>query len=495
MKVRTIALAVGGLLTASLLVVPASTGAQASPAPSSSAVSSVSSTVTAVAADRDGKKVGNERKNSANRQRKPWSKRWHPANKRAFFNNPYAAKKPAARFAIQNYLIKAIRNTPKGETIRISVYSFDRNEVADALINARKRGVRVQILMNNHQVTRAQRRLYRKIGRNPKQRNFAYECKASCRASRDNLHSKFFLFTKTGGIKNVVMMGSVNFTLNAVKWQWNDLLSLTRQDKLHDDLREVFDDMRKDYSTDQPFRTYCVGTKDGCGPTASNQFLRVFPRKATPRNDAALAILNPIDCKYRSGGKMRRTVVRMSMHAMRGPRGDYLAEAWRNLWARGCDVRVIYGLMGAKTKRKLGAATARGRVPLRSAGFDYDGDGQVNRYTHQKYVLIGGMYGGRIGKTIFTGSSNWSSRGTSGDEIIYSFRGPGVFAQYMDNFRFMWNKHTRNAYTTTSAAYRTTESYRRADGTYGQRVVVKTRQVELNLPDGLGTDGPTWEDD
>ena len=40
-----------------------------------------------------------------------------------FFNNPHVN---ADRFKIERRIIDTIRHTPKGETIRIAVYSFDR---------------------------------------------------------------------------------------------------------------------------------------------------------------------------------------------------------------------------------------------------------------------------------------------------------------------------------------------------------------------------------
>ena len=53
---------------------------------------------------------------------KPKPKRWK-AYKGAFFNNPHVN---ADRFKIERRIIDTIRHVPKGETIRIAVYSFDR---------------------------------------------------------------------------------------------------------------------------------------------------------------------------------------------------------------------------------------------------------------------------------------------------------------------------------------------------------------------------------
>lgn len=419
---------------------------------------------------------------------------WSPPTG-AVFNNPY---KPGARFRIERRLMLAIKNTPDWGHIRISIYSFDRVDVAKALVAAHKRGVQVQILLNDHQVTRAQKILHRALGTNPHRKNFAYECVSSCRGRRDNLHSKFYLFTRTGAATNVVMLGSVNFTLNAVKWQWNDLLTQKNKPYLFHDFVSLFDDMRHDYSTNQPYYTFC-GKPDGkpCFANRDWLFNRVFPRNSSPTDDPVLNILKPIKCVYRTKHGNERTHLRLSMHTMQGARGLYIAHRIRQLYADGCDFKVIYGLMGWNVKREIGAVTPRGRIPLRSAGFDYDADGEVNRYTHQKYFTISGMFAGKVTNLTFTGSSNWTTRGTSGDEIIFSIHGKGIRQQYEKNWKLMWdsNRYTRNAYTTTSSDFKTFATTEDIDGKPFTRVITKTRTILVNKPDGLLTGGSSWEDD
>lgn len=419
---------------------------------------------------------------------------WWPS-RNVVFNNPYGG--PEARFRIERKVLRAIRNTPKGEVIRISVYSFDRRDVAEALIEARRRGVRVQILLNDHQVTREQRMLRRVLGGNPSRLNFSYECRASCRGRRDNLHSKFFLFSRTGRAKHVVMTGSTNFTLNAVKWQWNDLLTRHGNQVLFWDFVRLFNDMRRDYAHNRPYYIFCGKAEKICHPNEDYAVGRVFPRLSGPRSDVVLNMLRPIQCHYWSDGVRKRTRLRLSMHTMQGERGEYIARRVRNLWADGCNVKVLYGLMGWHVKRELGAVTRRGRIPLRSTGYDYNDDFDMDRYTHQKYFTVHGKYNGAITNISFTGSSNWSSRGSYGDEIIFSVRGGGIVRGYEDNFDFMYGsrRHSRNAYTTTAQNYRKVVTVPGPDGEPVQKVVTVTRLVQLNLPDRLRGAGPRWEGD
>ena len=134
-------------------------------------------------------------------------KRWK-AYKGAFFNNPHVN---ADRFKIERRLIDTIRHTQKGATIRIAVYSFDREGVADALIAAHKRGVKIQMLLNDHQDTHAMKRVRAVLGTNRFAKSFIYKCKQGCRTFADqyrNLHSKFYTFTQAGKSKDVLVVGS-----------------------------------------------------------------------------------------------------------------------------------------------------------------------------------------------------------------------------------------------------------------------------------------------
>ena len=168
-------------------------------------------------------------------------------------------------------------------------------------------------------------------------------------------------------------------------------------------------------------------------------------------------------------GKVKRTHLALSMHTMRGNRGNYLAEAIRQKWVQGCDVRVSYGLIGYHTKGVIAAPTKRGRIPLRSTGMDYNTDDNfdlnndgvddliLDYYSHQKYFIIQGTYNGVPDTSmVLTGSVNWSSLSTANDEVWFPVRGAVVAKKYLKNFDYQWNntRNTRNAYTTTYANFR-----------------------------------------
>jgi phosphatidylserine/phosphatidylglycerophosphate/cardiolipin synthase-like enzyme len=448
---------------------------------------------------------------AATDKKKPKPKRWK-AYKGAFFNNPHVN---ADRFKIERRIIDTIRHTQKGETIRIAVYSFDRVGVANALIAAHKRGVKIQMLLNDHQDTHAMKMVRAVLGTNRFAKNFIYKCKQGCRTFADqyrNLHSKFYTFTQAGKSKDVLITGSVNLTRNAVYHQWNDGYFMSRNKALFGQFVGVFKDMKHDYNTKQPPIRFC-GTPVGqaCDDSVDKYTTWIFPKTSKPTDDVVLDMLHKIQCLTPNGsGGYTRTHLALSMHTMRGARGDYLASAIRQKWAEGCDFRVSYGLIGYHTKQILGASTARGRIPLRSTGLDYhpdddfdlNGDGEddviLDYYTHQKYFVIQGTYNGVPDTNmVLTGSSNWASLGTAEDEVFFTIQGRNNAKRYLANFNSFWNngRWSRNAYTTTYTDFRVARMERQADGSNKLVYVTERRPVTTVERDPARAGGRFWEGD
>ena len=438
-------------------------------------------------------------------------KRWKAYNG-PYFNNPHV---PKDRYRIERRLLDTLRHVPRGETVRIAIYSFDRIPVANAIIAAHKRGVRIQMLLNDHWENRAMQMVRAELGVNRSAKSFIYKCKSGCRTTTDqyrNLHSKFYLFSQAGRAKDVMVVGSHNFTRNADAHQWNDAYFMSGNEALYKQFTATFKDMKKDYNTKQPPMYFCgVPVGAHCDDSVDKYTNWVFPKRSTPSDDEVLKMLAKVQCLTPDGaGGQTRTKLVLSMHTMRGARGNYLASAIRNKWAEGCDFRVSYGLIGVKTKQILGASTARGRIPLRSTGLDYDpdddfdlnndGDDDVilTYYTHQKYFVVQGTYNGVPNTSMtLTGSSNWASLGTAQDEIFFTIQGAGTAKRYVKNFDLMWNskRFSRNAYTTTYTDFRVARQVRTADGTLQTVYTTVRRPVTTVEPDPYTASGPFWEGD
>jgi hypothetical protein len=438
-------------------------------------------------------------------------KRWK-APQGPFYNDPHLKK---GWFRIERKVIDTIRHTPRGSTIRIAVYSFDRMPVAKALIAAHRRGVKVQMLLNDHQYTKAMRAIRKEIGAKRGADSFIYRCKAGCRSAQNkynNMHTKFYSFSRAGKSRDVLAVGSANMMLNADIHQWNDLYFTSGDHELFRQFVRLFNDMRTDHDTRQPPQFFCGTPANGvtCDDSVDKHTVWAWPKPSGPKNDLVLDLLGKVQCLTPDGaGGQKRSRIAVSMHTMRGRRGDYLAAAIRQKWIEGCKVRVMYGLIGYHTKRVIGAPTSRGRMPLRSTGLDYnpDDDYDLNKdgkpdlilsyYSHQKYVAIQGTYNGNPNThMVVTGSANWASLSPGNDEIWMTIRGRKLTRKYVRNFDYQWKhkRNSRNAYTTTYANFRVQRWVRGSDGQMRRKWVTERRKVTTIEPDPYRP-GPYWEAD
>lgn len=408
-------------------------------------------------------------------------KGWKPAYG-AKFNVPRS--KPATQFRLERQVLESIKKSKEGSTIRLSMFSFDRFPIANALIKARKRGVTVQVLVNDHEGSGAQNKLRRTLGKNPKKNNFIYQCYKSCRGTGNTLHSKFYLFTKAGSAEHVVMIGSINMKLNGHKNQYNDLTTFSSE-KVHDRLVALFNQMRED----RDFKGAYFNEK-----VSGAVRLQATPYRGPWSTDPINYHLKKVKCKTGKG----RTVIRANMHAWDGERGVRVAQKVRSLYAAGCDVKVQYGYGGALVREVFGNPTKRGYVPVRSSGMDTNGDGEIDLYSHLKYMTIKGNYDGKNRRVVITGSSNYQRDGITGDEVIIRLYKGKLYNQYVKHYNWMWSKRTRPV------------PYQRIAVTTGQRLgrVVGTEMLtreqaealpgelpKLRLVEEFGTNSPEWNDE
>lgn len=372
----------------------------------------------------------------------------------AHFNNPNGTR--AAQRRIEDVVVAAINHTRKGDEIRISLFSFDRQRTADALIRAFRRGVAVQLLLNQHQNTRVMKQMRKVFGANRARRSFIYQCERGCRGG-SFLHSKFYLFSRSGQAKNVVMVGSNNFTMNAQQHQWNDLLVLNDRTRAYNAFKETFEQMKLDKRANPLYQVWNIN------PTTT---LHVFPfRNARPKTDPLMKILEKVRCHNaaRGYGTNGRTRIRIDQHRIGGERGAWIARRLVQLWGNGCDIKVMHGSVDAPVKKALRNRTKRGLIPVRANGFDSDRDGFLDVYTHHKYMTVSGNYGGnRKTRLIMTGSSNWAGIGVTGDEVIFLTESPRFLRQYERNWNFIWTHGSRPV--TYRRQARSTAMFRSTDG-------------------------------
>ena len=121
------------------------------------------------------------------------------------FNNPLAGTD--SRRAIIRHLLRTVNSVPGKQTIRIASWNIRSDELADALIEAHRRGVSVRVVMDrlnanpdnrNDTFNRMKNAFKGDDKRKPEMRSSTKRCVSSCRYGGGIAHSKFFLFSQAG---------------------------------------------------------------------------------------------------------------------------------------------------------------------------------------------------------------------------------------------------------------------------------------------------------
>jgi phosphatidylserine/phosphatidylglycerophosphate/cardiolipin synthase-like enzyme len=349
----------------------------------------------------------------------------------AVFNRPVGTS--AEQRAIFAHVNRAIDATPRGATIRFAVFSFADKPTASRLIDAHKRGVKVQLIFNGHEVYKQQKRLQNALGTNRNKRSFAYFCDRSCRGDKGQMHQKTFLFSKVGSAERVVMVGSNNMTRNNVVNQWSDIYTVVDDPALYWTYDGMFEQLRADRPLARPFIDSSVNQY---GPT-------FFPHPGSSQyDDPVHDALSSIECVGAAegfgtetgtdadgdGALDRVTKVRIAQHAWNGMRGRYLVQKVADLHRSGCDVKVMLGIGAGKVIKTV---LANQGVPT-----NY---GNTNKKTHQKLMFVSGVVDGDpAATTVWTGSHNWSDKALRRDDVLMRIESAEAFAQYDANFEDMW---------------------------------------------------------
>ncbi len=333
-------------------------------------------------------------------------------------NNPLGGF--SERRAITRHLLRSIDSARAGSHIRVASWNVRSDDFVNALIRAHKRDVTVRLIISrgnanaenpNVGIDRLQRALGRSgnAKRPAAQKSKLRKCVSACRGKRGIAHSKFFLFSKAGKARWVVMNGSFNATDLAASHQWNDLFTVTGRRKVYREYRDTFRQMFRDKSVRQGYRQDTFGSL--------RTMMYPYTGKRT-RKDPVLKELNHTSCAGAKHGTNGKTRIRIAMTSWFGERGKKIAARIRQMHNRGCDVRIIYAVMGNEVLRMLRQASS-GPVPLRQIVQDFNDDGIYDRYLHMKVMTINGVYrGDRSAWITFNGSANWSPAALASDEAV-----------------------------------------------------------------------------
>ncbi len=350
-------------------------------------------------------------------------------------------------------MLRAIRHTPRGSKFRAMTWNFNSWVFVKALKRAHKRGVSVRIIMAR-QLAREQgrggpyntlRRALKRQDRRPEMRSWFRTCDHSCRGKGGSMHSKIYLFSKTGVQPRVVMSSSANLTGAAAANQYNDMFTVVGSKAAFRGSIKMFNEASRDRRA--PARVYTAGTIRGW-------FQPRFGRK-----DLVSKMLSRVKCRgARGAGINGRTSLRIAQDVIHSRRGIRIARQIKQLHREGCNIRLVYSQLGGNVWRILKG------VPRNHLVRDSDGDGAYDVYLHMKAMAISGHYGGRRGaRIVYQGSENWSGLASMSDEQGLIIDRARVERKYGRHINRLFGIHLRSA-RPLPAAKRVSDPYMYMEG-------------------------------
>jgi phosphatidylserine/phosphatidylglycerophosphate/cardiolipin synthase-like enzyme len=255
-------------------------------------------------------------------------------------------------------------------------------------------------------------------------RSYVKTCDGACRGPGWNMHSKFYVFSRTGPYRHVVKMSSSNLNAGGALRGWNDMYTIRNRAKLY----RTFARVHRTMTREKTKRPRLIQVKSG------PYTVRFYPvRYAGPRIDPVGRDLDKIRCRPGKKKGHYRTKVFVSMFYWKGSRGERIARQLLELGRHGCRVQVVIGAPSRKIAGQLRRASRKRVITAYDSRWDLNMDGLVERRTHAKFVLVKGGYGHRRRSyQVMTGSGNWV-RGSlaGGDEVSLNIRGKRPYKQYV----------------------------------------------------------------
>ncbi|MPV89261.1 phosphatidylserine/phosphatidylglycerophosphate/cardiolipin synthase family protein [Georgenia ruanii] len=346
-----------------------------------------------------------------------------PVTTGAAFNNPAAGDATG----VVEQICSLVTQAPAGSQIRLAHFVISGSagmDFTNVLLAARDRGVDVQVVLDGWQVANpASVALIEGLGQDESADSWVHVCgnvspegnTSSCIGTKGQ-HNKFYLFSETGGAKNVVVQSSANFTDVNSRTYWNNAVVLPGNHRLYDAYNAYFEDLAAEVQDPDYYRQ--VATAGPGGPVTAH----FFPSADT---DPALERLTELGCKNNG-----TTEIRVGMSEWDTTRLG-IADRLVEMAESGCTVRVVHGPMDQEVADTLTAAG----IELRALN-----SGTLPGRIHSKYLVVDGATGTRSGgQLVLTGSPNFNTTSLHrNDETMLELRDKGIYEQYEENFETMW---------------------------------------------------------
>lgn len=354
------------------------------------------------------------------------------------FNDPTVSSgtgEPSERqAAVMNQLIRLIQATPSGAEINFVMYAFvpgvRSTEVANQLIAAHQRGVRVKVIVDSLEDGSGDpiyAQLSGGLGNVETAGSWVVHCEypntsanRGCIA-RNYMHSKFAVFSSVvvNGVthSNVVFQTSSNLSDWYLYNSFNDSYTLTDA-AVYEGYRQYFRDLQA--GRKKPVNPgYYWNT-----PTGSKYRATFQPRTASS-GDHIVSILRLIECSYvDNAGERRQTDIRLALTIFNKNRLQIAKELLR-LRGENCWIDIVHYEDAASDADKAVDADVRRVLATRASNGKYIQVtpcrvpvGGRSIVTHTKVMMTDGFYDDDIEPRVYTGSANFSHLENSDDSFL-----------------------------------------------------------------------------
>ena len=335
----------------------------------------------------------------------------------ATFNRPGLRGDSSSR--LEDRLVQLVAMAIPGSRIYVSMYTFRRERMAQALLDADSRGVVVSVVVDD-----------KSLGSEPLQ-NCGGECVTICWRACHGFHinhNKFLLFSHLDdGSQWVVAQSSANFTDGQLH-HYNDLVVIKNDGTLFRAFEDYFYDLRHGVRSPLYFRR-----QRGESPVRAY----FFPRLIGP--DPVVRMLEKVHCEPDS-------VIRLAHSRFESFR-NRVARRLSELADDGCDIHII--LRDEPAKRSPGSLVVDS-LDEHLTVLPYAGEEARNNAIHTKLMLISAPYGDsrRHRHFVITGSHNLSVTSLRlNDEAMLRIDNEALFEAYLAFWEDIRDAHRAGAFS------------------------------------------------
>lgn len=325
----------------------------------------------------------------------------------AVFSDPFS-KTSKLDYSIHTRLIRLVNEAPAGAAVNYTAWGLEYAPFADALINAHKRGVVVQVVHNGKRSSATSERVRTALGSRFRVCTYvtSYGTGGGCLSKHgySYMHSKLLLVSRTGTKSSVVVTGSTNMSNHG--YESNDMLIIAGDPKLYDGHLRYFNDLFSQRRNTN-YMTSTNGTVSSSASAAKSWFSPRLTSTGTTGVEPSTSVTtqaatDPVVAALRrlTGGS--GCSLKMAERYWNSERRHVTAQVNR-IRKAGCTVRTISDDMDGPTRDSLKAAGVDVRGVKRKTGLAYP----VNVRMHHKFFVMEGTIDGVAGRReVWHGSHN-----------------------------------------------------------------------------------------